>query len=223
MPTLAICLPTRNRPHRLEALMANLLQTTPEPFTFYAAVTDEESQEILQRVMPSSLVMLTPARWTAIQRAQFLYDHTRGEDYVFLAADDYLFHPGWLPPALAMMAQVDGVVTINDLFDGEQVGAGPMFSRNYISTCSGVFDEPNVLQHRGYHHGYADIETIQTAIERGRFAWCRDGIVEHLRYNSGKPGACEYDETYRDLEEHYSTDLELFQIRMHARDRANHA
>ncbi len=210
MPSFAIVLPSKNRPRCIEGLITNIRETTPEAFSFYAAVTDPESKAILDHM--GELVELTPPIWSSLQRAQYLYDQT-SEDVVFIATDDFFFHPGWATAGLAMMVEVDGIVVSNDLFDGYPVGAGPFVSRRYAREEGCVFDVPGLLFHPDYHHGYADIEMYLTAINRDRFGWCAESVVEHLRHNSGRPGALSYDDTYRETESSYTHDAAVYTAR----------
>ena len=216
MTSFAVVLPSKNRPRRIEGFVENIRETTPETFSFYAAVTDPESKAILDHM--GELVELTPPIWSSLQRAQHLWAQTR-EDVVFIATDDFKFHPGWATAGLAMMAAVDGIVVSNDLFDGYPVGAGPFVSRRYATEEGCVFDLPGepLLFHPDYWHGYADIEMYLTAIDRGRFGWCEESIVEHLRHNSGRPGALPYDDTYRETEELYEHDAAVYTARQAVR------
>ena len=57
------------------------------------------------------------------------------EPYMFLGSDDSRFHPFWLPHAMNSMKEVDGVVSVADLYN--PVGTLALVSRRYIDEESG--------------------------------------------------------------------------------------
>jgi len=220
--SFAVLFPCR-RGHRAVETVANILETTPELFRLYIAVCDDATARSLAGIARDALrhdnldalhILPTPYEWTALRRCTFLYEHS-DEDVFFFAADDFRFHLGWSTRALEIMAEVDGVVTVNDLHDAYPVGAGPMFSRRYVVEESCVLDEPRTLFPSGYHHGFADIEIIQTAMARHRFGYCQLAAVEHLRHDRDVTGALPNDDTYTEIESHYQTDQALYESRRH--------
>ena len=128
------------------------------------------------------------------------YRHTT-EPLLFTAADDLLFHPGWLEAAEAQLADGIGVVGTNDMgaprvMRGEHA-THSLVTREYVDRF-GTIDERGVVLHEGYPHEFVDDEFVQTAMRRGAWAFAADSLVEHLHPSWGKAPTDElYDQQAR--------------------------
>ena len=137
------------------------------------------------------------------------------EPFIFLAADDLRFQPGWAERALAKWYETDCcVIGTNDL-GNSRVTSGrhsthTLVDRDYLE-C-GTIDEQGKLLHEGYHHNFVDDEFVQTAIWRQTYASALDSIVEHLHPDWGKGAP---DATYRKGKEHFNDDRNYFKGRQH--------
>lgn len=139
--------------------------------------------------------------------------HTN-EPYIFNAADDLVFHPGWLDEAMRVM-DTDGiqVVGTNDLGNG-RVMAGlhathNLVTRDYVNLY-GTADEPGKMFHEGYRHNFCDDELVQTAQRRNMWAFAERSHVEHMHPFWGKG---EDDETYKKGIKHFRRDRQYFRYR----------
>jgi hypothetical protein len=184
----------------------NIAEATPEPHaTYWYVGTVEAAQE---------LARLEQTHWldggdSWGNRLNKLLNLT-SEPYLFCAADDVKFHPGWLTAAHKCMTGVEGVVMVNDMKNPQ--GTNPLVSRHYIDTESGCVDEPRVIIHPGYAHAYSDTELIYTAMSRGRHAYCPESVVEHLHPGAGKG---EWDAVYAVGQASMAPGFALFQSRQH--------
>lgn len=106
------------------------------------------------------------------------------EPWIFTAADDVHFHPGWADIAVSFaLAHNIRAVGVNDLGRWSTRHKEPpaphfLVARSYYA--EGTIDEPNAIFHPGYDHWYVDTEFMDTARRRGEYGYCRDSKVEHL-------------------------------------------
>ncbi len=188
---LVILIPMLGRPHRVEPLLANIREQTPEAHVLFMLTPGDRDVR--------HEVTLGHAEWREVPRLpngdyarkiNIGYRHT-AQPYIFTGADDLRFHPGWYKAALAPFMRSDtrvGVVGTNDL-------GAPRVMRGEHSTHSlvarwyadlGTIDQPNKIYHEGYAHEYVEDELVQTARKGGAWAFAADPIVEHLRPDWGK-------------------------------------
>ena len=195
--SVAILLPVLDRPAKIAPLLANIRDATPEPHAVWFAASDRATirEVLLARVagLHEDGLLIDEGRAYS-QRINLLY-RTTDDAYVFLGADDYRFHPGWLTAALDCMARsfddVGGVVVTNDLHN--PAGTACLVARCYIDEVGGS-DIPGQVLHPGYSHNWCDSELFGWASSRGRLAHCPESIVEHLHPAAGKGLD---DDTYR--------------------------
>jgi hypothetical protein len=138
---------------------------------------------------------------------------TTTEEWIFLAADDLKFWPGWADEAIRVARESNAqVIGTNDLGNA-QVKRGihsthTLVHRSYVER--GTVDDPSRLLHEGYHHNWVDAEFIETAKVRGQFVHASRSIVEHLHPHWRKS---EIDETYKLGLSRYEQDRQLFRQR----------
>jgi len=202
--TLAIFVPSLNRPKSLKRLVENIRENTTVTHNMYFVISDDESAEILDDL---GVNFWRDSGGTWIERNNFMYKHTK-EPYIFLGSDDLDFKPDWDVIALKVMEEVDGVVPVNDMHNPN--GTSAMVSRNYIDTMSGCVDTEGVIAYPGYHHNFADTELFRTAESRHRFKYATNSIVEHLHPSAEKSKT---DDTYKRAESFITQDKELFNNR----------
>jgi hypothetical protein len=124
-----------------------------------------------------------PPPGTYAQRVNLAYAHT-DEPWLFLAADDVRFHPGWLDQA--EWAARDGacVVGTNDLHNPRVTGGDHathmLIRRAYIDEQGASWDGPGVAVHEGYAHNFTDDEIVQVAKDRDVWVPALHAKVEHL-------------------------------------------
>lgn len=208
--SVSILIPVLNRPHRIMPLLANIADATPEEHCVIFAASDPPTVGVLNALGTRSAYMIDEGRsWP--ERINLLFRAT-DEPYVFLGADDVLFHPGWLTAALETMRSFDllgGVVTVEDLHNPR--GTLALVARSYIDFFGGTGDGiPGQVIHPGYGHCYSDNELFEVAHSRDRWAYCRESLVEHLHPDAGKG---QNDSTYMKGMATIAADTALFHSR----------
>lgn len=200
------------RGHLVAALVRNIEATTPEPHeTFLMATPDVEA---LYAGADGEFRSWMDEGGTWGSRLNAMWEKIEADfDYVFCGADDVLFHEGWLTNAVAAQEKIgQGIVMPNDLCSIR--GTLPFISRAYIREFgSCTVDHSGLLIHQGYHHNFAERETVDTAAARGRYAYCPESVVEHLHWMAGK--ADRSDPVYVLGESRWDEDLALFSSRQH--------
>lgn len=169
--TTAICIPSRNRPQLLKALIENIEATTPEPHKLYLVVEDIPSLEI-GTAMGADVAF--GAGTTMVAKVNYLAAVT-SEPYAYFGQDDSLFQEDWLHRVLELLDYTGGCVAINDGLGHYDTAA---YTRRYIQE-TGTIDQPGLVLHPGYHHYWSEVEAYQTAISRGKFAYSESSIIEH--------------------------------------------
>lgn len=186
--TVAILIPAM-RPQLLLHLIENIEAMTPQAHTLHFMVEkDSDCHRVLDKHPLVNLHLDEGGTWG--ERLNYMYGMTI-EPYVFCGADDIAFQSNWLPQALEVMGDMQGVVSVNDTIRTE--GTLPLVSRQYIDQLSGCFDTPNVLIYPGYKHNYSETELYATAMRRGRFRYAQRSFVQHRHPING---SAPHDEVY---------------------------
>jgi hypothetical protein len=194
LSTVAILVPVLDRPHRVEPLLASIAEATDDYRVMFAA-SDQPTIDVLDRVGATYITDAGGDEGSYPKRINRLFNKSN-EPYVFLGADDLSFRPGWFQEAARVMDTLpnsSGVVAINDLHN--MAGVHFLVSRGYIAEFGGTGDNvPGVVMCEALRHCYVDDECREVARSRGRFAFAKDAVVEHLHVGAGKSPD---DSTYR--------------------------
>lgn len=134
------------------------------------------------------------------------------QPWVFLAASDITFTPGWTKPA-GMDADV---IATNDQANAQvqrgMFGTHCFVRRSYVDEQGASADGPGVLLHEGYDHNFVDREMCGVAQSRRRFHFAKEAIVPHRHYLWG---TAKKDRTYIKAMRHFHQDRQLFLSRAH--------
>lgn len=209
MSSVAILIPILNRPHRIEPLLKNIEEATPEAHSVYFAASDQASIDELDRL---GATYIRDEGDTYANRINALAAQC-SESYYFLAADDYLFHLSWLTEAMRMMDQhpnSSGVIVVNDTYNA--AGTAFLVAKSYVQELGAVLDEPGHVLASVYLHQYCDDELRSTARFHNRYLSAKESIVEHLHVGNGK---APMDETYRLGEATATQGREMYSSRAH--------
>jgi hypothetical protein len=186
---LVILVPMLGRPHRVHPLLESIRETTPGAKIMFMVTPGDHSVR--------STIEATDSYWIPVayypigdyaRKINTGYRNTT-EPLIFTAADDLLFHPGWIEAAREKLNPGIGVVGTNDL-GSPRVIAGDhsthsLVTREYADTY-GLIDQPGAILYEGYPHEWVDDELVATARHRGAWAMAHDSHVEHLHPNWGK-------------------------------------
>jgi glycosyltransferase involved in cell wall biosynthesis len=214
--TTCVVIPVLRRPHRVAPLLESLIASRQSCWPLFVA-TEGDVDEIAALVEARVAFLLVPPkeRGDYAAKIQAGYEATTAP-FIFTAADDLHFHPGWLSAALRhMIDPAIGVVGTNDLgntrvLEGRH-STHSLVRRSYVEEF-GTIDEPGQVLHGGYWHEYVDDELVQTAKIREAWAFAADSVVEHLHPNWGKG---EGDDLYAEQYTRMAIDKPLFKRRRH--------
>lgn len=188
MASIAVLIPVLNRPQRVAPLTKNLAECSAmiECHPYFVCTRDDEEERSAVRdsfadgateiVLPGELLPGDYAR-----KINWGVSHT-SERFIFLGADDLIFHPGWAERAIATWYESGScVIGTNDLanqtvMDGKH-STHSLIHRDYVE-C-GTIDEEGKVLHEGYSHNFVDNEFIGTAIARDTYTQAMDCFVEH--------------------------------------------
>lgn len=195
--TIAILIPTFGRAHKLKKLLENIEANTTLPHKVYFLLEKQDyiSVDKCRRFGFNYIINKHIEYVGAINTG---YEQTT-EPFIFCGADDIEFHKDWDSEAMRLfLDRKIGIVGVWDSFPVTQTKMHAchfLVRRTYIEEQSGVNDEKNVIYSNAYRHLNCDIETIQTAIGRGAWAFASKAIVEHKHWYIDK--IIEKDATYR--------------------------
>lgn len=189
--TTVVLIPVLGRPHRIEPLLASIAEATPEPhrILFLCSPGDEVVHAVIDTHGVDRLTIPDepgPGDYARKINAGF---RATTEPFVFLGADDLMFHAGWLSAAIRCVRAGTGVVGTQDLANprvlrGEH-STHSLVMRTYVDGF-GTIDEPGKILHEGYWHELVDDELVETAKHRGAWTFAAMSIVEHLHPMVGK-------------------------------------
>jgi hypothetical protein len=193
---VVVIVPVLDRPHRVVPLLDSIEGTARGVrVLFVVGDSDIAERDAISRAGAEALV-LPDQRVSYPTKINAAYRAT-SEPWMFCAADDVVFRPGWLEAAAAHDVEGVDVIGTNDLGNGRVVAGihstHTFVRRAYADSPGATFDEAGTVLHEGYRHWFCDDELVTAAQRRGVYAHAGDSIVEHLHPYHGK---AERDQTY---------------------------
>lgn len=212
-----VVLPVLNRPHRALLVYSSVMASQGEiPLrpVFVLSFNDRTQLDAVRQTGSDFIQLYEGRRPGDYARKINTAAALTKEPWIFTAADDVHFHPGWADHAVAFAKHKRlRAIGVNDLgrwSSRHRVPPAPHFlvARSYFEL--GTADQPNEIFHTGYDHTYVDTEFMWTASARKEYGYCADAIVEHLHpvWRKGKR-----DPIYAIGSAKTSTDLRLFRQR----------
>ena len=189
--SVAILVPTLGRPQALRPLLESVARTTAPRTVNVVFVVDHDD--------PATHAELQAAWQQGWLFGRCFADGTYPEKVnaglwasddplVLPAADDVVFHAGWLEHALAAFTDGVDVVGTNDLtpatVDGQHATM-PIVRRSYIASPGAAHGETGSVFHAEYHHSWCETELCKLAQHRGVYASCPASIIEHRHHAWG--------------------------------------
>lgn len=223
MSRCAVIVPVLARPQNAQPLVDSFKASGVDADLYFVASSSDTDE--VNACWDTDAVTITldrppgPADYSA--KIQAGYEATE-EPLVLLAADDLIFHPGWLEAVEKIADEYDcGVIGTNDMAN-PLVKRGlhsthPVVRRCYIDRYGGVVGEPGTVYHAGYDHQWCDVELVETAKARGCYAHAHDAIVEHRHPLYDRKVAS--DATYKKGQAKGSEDRRLYESRRHLWER----
>lgn len=206
--SVAILVPSLNRPYRLADVVANIHAATQEPHRIYFCVSDEDSIDTLDRLGEWYLDDAESDDRRYVTRMNKLIEHVE-EEFIFFGSDDVIHHSGWFPKAKFVLDQGFSLTVVNDLRN--QNGTQALIRKDYLAKA--VFDAPGAAFHHGYQHNFADNEMFFTAYMQNQFSRAMDSYVEHLHPVFGHAKSMAWDSTYENARKGWVHDQQLFETR----------
>jgi len=210
---IAIIVPVLGRAQQIQPLLHSIAGATTAEYQVVLIFSPDD--EAIKAAKGTDATVLTtswaPGKADYAKKLTLGYQQTT-EPWLFQAATDLLFHPGWDTEALVVAKRSGaGVIGTNDL-GNPLVQRGvhsthSLISRDYIETFGGTSDGTGLIFSEMYDHQWSDSEFIETARRRHQFAFAKKSIVEHLHPHWGK---AEMDETYKKALRATSNDQKLF-------------
>lgn len=188
-----ILIPVLSRPQNARPLVDSIRANTTVAHRIFFVVSpgDRKEHEACLATEPDGVI---EARWPAgsgdyARKINYAYELTRWDvacgEFVFTAADDITFTPGWdvevLKKAESSRAGMIGTDDhANPMVMRGKHSTHSLFRREYVDTTGATFhDGPGVVYSEEYEHQYVDSEAVTAAMYRKQWAFARRSVVEH--------------------------------------------
>lgn len=185
--TLAVIVPVLGRPGNAGPVAANLAAVTDSDYrlVFVCSPGDTEQIRACEDTYADTLVLADPpAPGDFARKVNEAYRLT-DEPWIFQAADDVRFEPGW-DAALMRHAGETGALVI-----GTQDGGNPtvkqgrhsthtLVARSYADDPGASMDGAGTVFSEAYGHQHCDTELVELAKARGVWSFCGEARVTHL-------------------------------------------
>lgn len=191
----AILIPVLGRAHRVQPLVENIRETTPEPHEILF-VCDPQDRATQDEIAKTGCRMISPGG----SYAHKINAGVRATDPPFLAffADDLVPQQGWLTAALAAMVNDVQVVGLNDMIPRPD---RPEHATHFVITREAaelpcIDGKPGPMCEQ-YRHAGPDDELVGTAKKRGLYVYAEEACVRHDHPALGpNVGGTQMDATY---------------------------
>lgn len=217
-----IIVPVLGRPQNAQPLVDSIKASTTVDYTLTWSVTfgDHEQGRACREAGGDNLLVHLRRTGEMGEYARKINNayHETSFPFVFTAADDVEFTPGWDTAILEVAKRTGaGMVGSNDdanpLVKRGKHSTHSLFRRSYIDTVGGTFfDGPGIVYHEGYKHQWIDTEAVRAAMDRGQWAFARRSVVRHHHPFYDK--TVRLDDTYRRALGDASADSALFKQRV---------
>jgi hypothetical protein len=212
-----ILIPVLGRPQNAAPLVQNIRDTTTVPHSIRFICSYGDDEQISEcNVSDADMVLISTFPPGPADYARKINGGFRGSDseWVFQAADDLTFQPGWDTNAIKMADSGPGydVVATNDLANSS-VKRGLFGTHNLIRRRYVTEHQAGVVLHEGYDHNFVDRELCGWAQSRGVFVFARHSHVKHSHPLFSR--AVVRDATYEKSLANFHADQKLFYSRAH--------
>lgn len=210
MAEIAVVVPVLGRPGNARPVAESLAAATKVPYRLVFVATLGDGHQITECLAVANecyaaglsahvRIMRPSVHGDFARKLNDAYAFT-DEPWIFQAADDVTFEPGW-DVALLDCAERTGALVI-----GTQDGGNPsvkkglhsthtLISRAYCDDPGASMDGPGTVFSVAYGHQYTDTELVELAKARGVWAFCDEAKVTH--HHPFWVGRDRMDDTYR--------------------------
>jgi hypothetical protein len=184
---VVIAVPVLARPDAAQPLADSFTAATPPGIArmlFVCSPSDDAQQAACIGTGCQTLVLdREPGPGDFARKIQTAFDSS-SEPFLFQAADDVEFTPGWLEAALARIE--DGGYGVcgtddraNPLVMRGQHSTHSLIRRAYVDECGASWDGPDSVFSLAYSHQWCDTELVELAKLRGCFTFAKGAVVVH--------------------------------------------
>lgn len=213
-----IAIPVLGRPGQEQKVLESIHANSRTPYRVLFLCSQGDSPQIAACAQTGAGMLIVP--WPAgpgdfARKINYAFAKL-ADEFLFTAADDLRFHPGWDEKALRVAEDTGaGVIGTNDmgnpLVRRGRHSTHSLVRRSYIEEQGGTFDGSGAVLCEKYDHQWCDNELVQTAMLRHQWAFAHEALVEHLHPNWRKS---DMDATYEKAMRATRADIALFQKRM---------
>jgi hypothetical protein len=207
-----ILIPMLGRAHLVQWLVENIRTSSDASVLFICSPNDRDAIIACNRSGEDVLVVdWEPERADYAKKINLGYRETI-EPWLFLGASDLVFHHDWDKFGLMVAERTGaGVVGTQDTRN-PSVKRGiqsthSLVRREYIQEFGGTYDHSGEIYSEHYDHQYVDVELVETAKLRGRWAFSKRSVVEHRHPHWG---TAENDATYEKAMRQTTQDRRLY-------------
>ncbi len=199
---IVVLVPVLGRPANAQPLADSLAAASPGVRLVFLVSPDDPEQYHACVKTGADLFLVPFASGPADfqKKIRHGYENTT-EEWIFQAADDVRFQPGWDTALMECADRTGADVIGTDDGHNPTVRAGnhsthTLIRRSYIDHPGASMDGPGTVFSEAYSHQWCDTELVQLAMARGVWAFCAEAKVTHLHpFWTG--GRRTMDETYR--------------------------
>lgn len=183
---IAVICPVLGRPQNAQPLADSLAANTTVPHRLLFVVSPDDAPSYHACHQTGADLLL--ATWAAghgdfARKIAAGYERS-DEPWIFQAADDVRFTPGWDEALLACADRTGALVIGTDDCHNPTVRAGrhsthTLIARSYCDDPGASADGPGTVFSTAYAHQWCDNELVQLAMARGVWAFCADSRVIH--------------------------------------------
>ncbi len=183
---ICVVVPCLGRPQNAQPLADSLAAATTLPYrlVFVCSPGDDAQIDACEATGADVWVAGWPAGHGDFAKKVNLASYSSDEPWLFQAADDVRFQPGWDTALMACHDRTGALVI------GTQDGGNPevkrgrhsthtLVARSYVDDPGASMDGPGTVFSEAYGHQYCDLELVEVAKRRGVWAFCHEARVIH--------------------------------------------
>lgn len=184
---IAIVVPVLGRAERAQLLLSSIRASTTTEHRVLLLLSPNDPTNPDWKHFDSDadwhIVDWEPGPGDFAKKMNFGFRQTN-EEFVFLAATDLEFTPGWDLAALRVAEETGvGIIGTNDsanpVVKKGKHSTHPLVRRAYIEDMGGTIDGSGEIYCELYDHQCVDNELIELAQARGQWAFASDSVVIH--------------------------------------------
>lgn len=185
---IIVAIPVLGRPQNAQPVIASLELSDPDGLCrpLFICSPGDERQIRACHATGAQVLMLEqpPGPGDFARKIQAAFDVSR-EPFLFQAADDVEFTPGWAEAALYAIDRNGGYGVCgtddrsNPVVMRGQHSTHSLIRRAYVDECGASWDGPGTVFSTAYSHQSCDNELVELAKIRGCFTFSAASVVKH--------------------------------------------